>query len=324
MTSSSLMKCVLLFIGALVVVTSSVDAQLSTTFYASKCPNVTAKVADVVKGWIKSDRQMGPALLRLYFHDCFVRGCDASALLDGSQSEKQAAGNLNSLRGFNIIDDVKAKVEAMCPGVVSCADILALSAKEAMEAFGGITWTVTLGRRDGTVSSVTEANNDLPPPFANFTQLVSLFAKKGLTMKDMVILSGAHSVGFTRCATIQSRLYSFSTVTPTDPTIEPSFATSLKKQCKQGDQNTIIKMDQSKSTDTWDFNYYSNVIKGKVVFQSDQTLRTDSAALKIVQAQNKAGGPFNSEFQAAMLKLGNLGVLTGKQGQIRKKCNKIN
>lgn len=56
--------------------------------------------------------------------------------------------------------------------------------------FGGITWTVTLGRRDGIVSSVTEGNSDLPPPFANFTQLVSMFAKKGLTMKDMVILSG--------------------------------------------------------------------------------------------------------------------------------------
>lgn len=51
-------------------------------------------------------------------------------------------------------------------------------------------WQVPLGRRDGNVSISNEALTNLPPPFMNITQLVSLFASKGLDAKDLVVLSG--------------------------------------------------------------------------------------------------------------------------------------
>lgn len=63
------------------------------------------------------------------------QGCDASVLLDDTSSftgEKSAGANVNSLRGFEVIDDIKTKVEAACPGVVSCADILAISARDSV------------------------------------------------------------------------------------------------------------------------------------------------------------------------------------------------
>lgn len=62
------------------------------------------------------------------------QGCDGSVLLNSTknnQAEKDAGPNL-SLRGFQFIDTVKSAVEKRCPGVVSCADILALVARDAV------------------------------------------------------------------------------------------------------------------------------------------------------------------------------------------------
>lgn len=59
------------------------------------------------------------------------KGCDASILLDGRNSEKTAPPNL-SVRGFDIIDAAKAAVEAQCPGVVSCADIIVMAARDTV------------------------------------------------------------------------------------------------------------------------------------------------------------------------------------------------
>lgn len=63
------------------------------------------------------------------------QGCDASILLDNSgsiQSEKNAAPNINSTRGFNVVDNIKTSLENSCPGIVSCADILALAAEASV------------------------------------------------------------------------------------------------------------------------------------------------------------------------------------------------
>ena len=58
--------------------------------------------------------------------------CDASILLSGSDSERTAFPN-SGVRGFDVIDEAKAAVEAVCPGVVSCADIIVMATRDAVQ-----------------------------------------------------------------------------------------------------------------------------------------------------------------------------------------------
>lgn len=121
-----------------------------------------------------------------------LQGCDASVLLDGSDVEKLGAPNANSLRGFEIIDDAKSRIEAVCPGVVSCADIVSFAARDAIVLGGGsIPFGLWLGgRKDGSVSVSSETLTELPAPFLNYAQLVTAFANKGLSQYEMITLSG--------------------------------------------------------------------------------------------------------------------------------------
>ena len=104
---------------------------LRVGFYARTCPRAEAIVRSAVQSHLRSDISLAAGLLRMHFHDCFVQGCDASVLIDGPNAEKTAIPNL-SLRGFEVIDDGKVQLEAACPGVVSCAEIPTLTARDSV------------------------------------------------------------------------------------------------------------------------------------------------------------------------------------------------
>ncbi|KAL5973669.1 Peroxidase 20 [Asimina triloba] len=105
-------------------------------YYRESCPYAEKIVRREVLIAVRRNPRIAASLLRLHFHDCFVLGCDASVLLDsveGIVSEKEAVQNLNSLRGFEVIDKIKELLEKACPETVSCADILAITARDAVE-----------------------------------------------------------------------------------------------------------------------------------------------------------------------------------------------
>lgn len=71
-----------------------------------------------------------------------LKGCDASVLLNSSgkeKAEKDGAPNI-SLHAFYVIDNAKEELERMCPGVVSCADILALAARDAVALVSSLSY----------------------------------------------------------------------------------------------------------------------------------------------------------------------------------------
>ncbi|RWW59640.1 hypothetical protein BHE74_00033414 [Ensete ventricosum] len=121
---------------------SATYAQLSPAFYARTCPNLQTIVGSVMAQVVRQEPRMGASIVRLFFHDCFTKGCDASVLLDDTPTmigEKNAAGNANSLRGYQVIDAIKSRVEAACRSTVSCADILALASRDAVTLVGAAT-----------------------------------------------------------------------------------------------------------------------------------------------------------------------------------------
>ncbi|KAM1753412.1 hypothetical protein ACFX12_005994 [Malus domestica] len=125
--------CIAVVVSITVIPTS---AQLSAGFYNRVCPQALPAIRRVVKQAIFREPRIGASLLRLHFHDCFVNGCDGSILLDDTSSftgEKTAFPNVNSVRGFDVIDDIKNAVDKACKrSVVSCADILAVAARDSV------------------------------------------------------------------------------------------------------------------------------------------------------------------------------------------------
>eukprot|EP00257_Ricinus_communis_P025309 XP_025012723.1 peroxidase 24 [Ricinus communis] len=170
---------------------------LRKNFYKDTCPQAEGIVRSIIWKRVSANSTLPAKLLRMHFHDCFVRGCDASVLLDSTpknSAEKAAIPNL-SLGGFDVIDEVKSKLETTCPGVVSCADIVALAARDSVSfQFKKPIWEVLTGRRDGLISRASEALADIPSPFFNFSLLKQSFANKSLTVHDLVVLSGGHDI----------------------------------------------------------------------------------------------------------------------------------
>ncbi|GLJ14589.1 hypothetical protein SUGI_0236250 [Cryptomeria japonica] len=317
MTARSLIACIA---WILLLSLSKVKGQLNSTFYGTTCPNVSSTVQAAVQAAVANESRMGASLLRLHFHDCFVNGCDGSILLDDSVNitgEKTAGPNNNSVRGFDVIDTIKSQVEAICSGVVSCADILALAARDSVVALGGPTWTVLLGRRDSLNASLSDANSNIPAPTLNLSGLNSSFIGKGLSTQDMIALSGAHTIGQARCTTFRTHIYN-------ETNINSTFATSVQANCPfSGGDDNLSPLDVQTPT-TFDIDYYTNLMSQQGLLHSDQELFNNGSADSQVTTYANNQTTFFSDFAAAMVNMGNISPLTGSSGEVRTNCRKPN
>ncbi|MQM18518.1 hypothetical protein Taro_051512 [Colocasia esculenta] len=329
-------SCCLVLLMAMHAKLAVASASLEVGFYGYTCPLAESIVRNTVRIAVAQDSGIAAALIRMHFHDCFVRGCDASILLDsttGNPAEKEARPNNPSLRGFDVIDQAKAALEALCPGTVSCADVVAFAARDGAYEAGGVYYEVPSGRRDGRISSESEVAlaNNIPPPIFTAEQLRDNFAAKGLSLEDMVVLSGAHSVGVSHCSSFDRRLRSFNSTHPQDPSLDGGLASHLRRRCPSGRTSTggggvgdpTVPLDPATPL-LLDNRYYKNLRRHRGVLVSDQALQASPLTAGLVRAYARHGSSWAAKFGEAMVRMGSVEVLTGNEGEIRRNCRVVN
>jgi len=177
---------------------------------------------------------------------------------------------------------------------------------------------VLLGRRDSRFASRDAANTNLPPPFFNFSQLITNFKSHGLNLKDLVVLSGGHTIGFSKCSNFRDRIFN-------DTNIDTNFAANLQKTCPRiGGNDNLAPFDSTPNK--VDTSYYKALLYKQGLLHSDQELfkGDGSQSDRLVQLYSKNSYAFAYDFGVSMIKMGNLKPLTGKKGEIRCNCRKVN
>ncbi|KAL3737233.1 hypothetical protein ACJRO7_026062 [Eucalyptus globulus] len=305
--------------------------QLRVGFYSKSCPPAESIVHAVVKEAVLSVPRNAAVLLRIHFHDCFVEGCDGSILIDNGDISERHAGAHAGVGGFEIIEAAKARLESTCPGVVSCSDIVAMAARDAVFLSNGLFYEVQTGRRDGRVSNWTLAA-DMPDVNDSIHMLKAKFRQKGLKDKDLVLLSAAHTIGTTACFFMGTRLYQFNSTGGSDPAINPRFLPVLKSICPPGgDVNVRLALDAATEF-VFDDLILHNIKNGFAVISSDARLYDSRHTRRIVDLYTQNGTSYKHEklpsfkvdFAASTVKMGRIGVKTGSQGEIRRVCSSFN
>nr|GEU64795.1 lignin-forming anionic peroxidase-like [Tanacetum cinerariifolium] len=211
----------------------------------------------------------------------------------------------------------KSEVEKLCPGVVSCADILTVAARDASEMVGGPSWSVKLGRRDSTTVSLVLANTGLPSFKAPLDSLISTFNDNGLSPRDMVALSGAHTIGQAQCFLFRDRIYA------NGSDIDAGFASTRRRRCPINEGNENLAALDLVTPNSFDNNYFKNLIQKKGLLESDQVLFSGGSTDSIVREYSRNPSKFKSDFAAAMVKMSEFKTTMGQEGVIRRICSAL-
>lgn len=183
---------------------------------------------------------------------------------------------------------------------------------------------MALGRRDGVTASQSAANRELPSPSESLQNITAKFSAKGLDEKDVVVLSGGHTLGFAQCFTFKQRLFDFDGAGNPDPSLDASVVESLRSICPNQDTSDSNLAGLDATSTKFDNAYFKNLVANSGVLQSDQLLMAHNNTAALVIAYTKFPFLFAKDFAASMLKMSNIGVLTGQQGEIRNNCRVVN
>lgn len=295
---------------------------LAYDFYHESCPHAESIVRSAVSSFLAPNISQAGALIRLVFHDCFVQGCDASVLLTNGELSGPPDLTLRP-EALALIEQIKELLEQSCPNTVSCADAVVLAGRDATYKAGGPFFDVPTGRLDSLApASVATVDSDLPPPTANFSFLIGIVNKLGLTSTDLVALSGAHTIGLAHCASFNN------SILPTvQNDVDASFAQTLLQVCPNDQSNQETVQDYV-TPNLFDNQYYKNLLHKEVLFDSDRALLDDEESAATVAAFAANQQEFFEQFAVSFVKMSMVAVRTAttnpSNGNIRKVCSALN
>ena len=160
------------------------------------------------------------------------------------------------------------------------------------------------------------ANASLPNPEMDLPTIIKKFEDQGLDKEDLVVLSGAHTLGLAQCRFFRVHIYN-------DTNIDPAFAARLRTICPRvGGDSNLTPLDSTPSS--FDAKYFSNLVSKRGVLRSDQVLFNGGETGEIVSRYNEDQKKFFEDFAKSMIKMGDINPLTGNRGQIRVNCRRVN
>ncbi|KAJ0806150.1 putative peroxidase [Helianthus annuus] len=299
-------------------------SEIRLNYYSETCPNAEEIIKEQVISLYNKHGNTAVSWIRTLFHDCMVKSCDASLLLEsinGIQSEKISSRNMG-MRNFKYINTIKDAVESACPLTVSCADIVALSARDGAVMLGGPRIEMKTGRKDSKESHLAEIDASLPNHNDSMMYVLARFQSIGIDVEGTVALLGAHSVGRVHCVNIVDRLY------PTvDPTLDPNYAEYLKGRCPHPDPDPIAVEYARNDRDTpmiLDNSYYKNLMNHKGLLTVDQELVSNPITSPFVEKMAADNDYFHEQFSKALLILSENNPLREEEGEVRTDCRFVN
>lgn len=299
-------------------------ADLQLDYYKESCPRAEEIIKEQVTNLYHKHGNTAVSWIRNLFHDCMVKSCDASILLDTKSnivSEKTSDRSFG-MRNFKYINTIKEALESECPATVSCADIVALSARDGVALLGGPSIEMRTGRKDSKESHVAEVDAFIPNFNDSMSLVLSRFESIGIDAEGTVALLGAHSVGRVHCMNIVGRLY------PTvDPTLDTDHAEYLKRRCPIADVDPKSVEYARNDLDTpmvLDNAYYKNLLLNKGLMLVDQQLASDPITSPFVLKMADDNGYFHDQFAKALLLMSENNPLGVEEGEVRKDCRFVN
>ncbi|KAB2097141.1 hypothetical protein ES319_A01G150800v1 [Gossypium barbadense] len=284
----------------------STQSKLSADYYNKPCPKFQNIMQTILAEKQLSAPTTAAATLRVFFHDCFVNGCDSSMLIASNafnKSERDANVNL-SVAGdaFDLI-----------------------TPRDLVVMVGGPFYEVVLGRKDSRKSNLSIVDKNLPKALTPMNELLSLFSSKGFSADEMVALVGAHTIGFSHCKEFANRIFNFSKTSEFDPAYNPVFAQGLRKLCANYTKSPAMSAFNDVHTPgKFDNMYYKNLQNGLGLLSSDQEMVTDNRTKPFVDRFAANETAFFDMFARSMEKLSVYKVKENNDGDVRRRCDQFN